>query len=165
VEKEDGGVHPPFKARMCIFWAWNVFACSTHLVIVVGGKDMDKIIVVIWLLSPTENWSQRVRSSEIWALDVRFWKSVIYFWNPSSWVPLGRLKDFWMSLEISYRDVAWVSKEKNVDSKFSLNLSKVFLDEAMFVLAIQSYHISEKSTPRPLLILLRVVMTWSLSVT
>ena len=48
-----------------------------------------------------------------------------------------------------------------MDSKFEANLSKVFLVLAIEVSAILSHHISEKETPCPLLILLRVVMTLS----
>jgi hypothetical protein len=65
LENEEGGIHPFFSARIRIFWAWNVFACSTHLIRVVGGEDIDRIMVVSWLSRPTENWSHRVRSSEI----------------------------------------------------------------------------------------------------
>ena len=50
-----------------------------------------------------------------------------------------------------------------MDSKLDVNLSKVFSELAMEVSAILSYHISEKETLRPLLILLSVVMTLSVS--
>ena len=50
-----------------------------------------------------------------------------------------------------------------MDSKLDANLSKVFSELAMEVSAILSYHISEKETPHPLLILLSVVMTLSVS--
>ena len=50
-----------------------------------------------------------------------------------------------------------------MDSKLNANLLKVFLVLAIEVSTILSYHISEKETLRPLLILLRVVMTLSLS--
>jgi hypothetical protein len=46
LENEEGGSRPFFSARIRIFWAWNVFACSTHLLRVVGGEDIDKIMVV-----------------------------------------------------------------------------------------------------------------------
>ena len=52
---------------------------------------------------------------------------------------------------------------KNVDSKLDVNLSEVFLELAIEVSAILSYHISEKETLCPLLILLSMVMTLSLS--
>ena len=51
-----------------------------------------------------------------------------------------------------------------MDSKLDANLSKVFSELATEVSAILSYRISEKETPRPLLILLSVVMTLSVSV-
>ena len=54
----------------------------------------------------------------------------------------------------SKRAVALVSKGKKVVLKFSTNFSKVFSVAAIVVLASLSYHISEKGTPRPLLILL-----------
>ena len=53
------------------------------------------------------------------------------------------------------RAVALVLKGKKVVLKFSMNFSKVFSVAAMVVLASLSYHISEKGTPRSLLILLR----------
>ena len=64
----------------------------------------------------------------------------------------------------SKRAVALVSKGKNMELKFSTNLSKVFSVAGMVVLASLSYHILEKGTPRPLLILLRVVVICRLSV-
>ena len=42
-----------------------------------------------------------------------------------------------------------------MDSKLEANLSNVFSELAIEVSAILSYHISEKETPRPLLILLK----------
>ena len=77
--------------------------------------------------------------------------------------PSGRLNDLWESLVSSNWAVVLVSLGKNVDSKLEANLSKVFSKLATEVSAILSYHISEKETPRPLLILLRVVMTLSVS--
>ena len=59
--------------------------------------------------------------------------------------------------------VALVSYRKKVDSKLDANLSKVFSELAIEVSTILSYHISEKETPRPLLILLSMVMTLSVS--
>ena len=50
-----------------------------------------------------------------------------------------------------------------MDLKLDVNLSKVFSVLAIEVSAILSYHISEKETPRPLLILLSVVMILSVS--
>ena len=50
-----------------------------------------------------------------------------------------------------------------MDSKLEVNLSNVFSELAIEVSAILSYHISEKETPRPLLILFNVVMTLSVS--
>ena len=50
-----------------------------------------------------------------------------------------------------------------MDSKLDANLSKVFSELVIEVSAILSYHISEKETPRPLLILLSMVMTLSVS--
>ena len=50
-----------------------------------------------------------------------------------------------------------------MDLKLDANLSKVFSELAMEASAILSYHISEKETPRPLLILFRVVITLSVS--
>ena len=50
-----------------------------------------------------------------------------------------------------------------MDSNFEVNLLKVFSELAIEVSAILSYHISKKETPRSLLILLRVVMTLSMS--
>ena len=50
-----------------------------------------------------------------------------------------------------------------MDLKLDANLSKVFSELAMEVSAILSYHISEKETPCPLLILLSMVMTLSVS--
>ena len=47
-----------------------------------------------------------------------------------------------------------MSKGKKVVFKFSMNSSKVFSVAAIVVLASLSYHISEKGTPCPLLILL-----------
>ena len=87
----------------------------------------------------------------------------MYFWNPSSIKPSGCLNDFWASLVSLKRAVALVSYGKKVDSKLDANLSKVFSVLAMEVSAILSYHIFEKETPRPLLILLSVVMTLSVS--
>ena len=52
--------------------------------------------------------------------------------------------------------VALVSKGKKVELNFSVNFSKVFSVAAIVVLASLSYHISEKGTPYPLLILLSV---------
>ena len=54
---------------------------------------------------------------------------------------------------------------KGVESgfEFFVNLSKVFSEEWMEESAILSYHISVKEAPLPSLILLRVVMTLSLS--
>lgn len=78
-------------------------------------------------------------------------------------VPSERLRVFWTKVESSRRAVALVSKGKNVDSKFSVNFSKVFSEAARAELFSLSYHISEKETPRPLLILLRAVMIFSVS--
>ena len=50
-----------------------------------------------------------------------------------------------------------------MDSKFEANLSKVFSELVIEVFAILPYHISKKATPRPVLILLRVLMTLSMS--
>ena len=63
----------------------------------------------------------------------------------------------------SKRAVALVSYGKKVDSKLDVNLSKVFSVLAKEVSAILSYHISEKETLCPLLILLSMVMTLSVS--
>ena len=100
-----------------------------------------------------------VISSVIPALAERFWKLVMYFQNSLSVMPSGCLKDFWASLVSSKWAVALVSKGKKVELKFSTNLSKVFSVEATAVLAILSYHILEKGTPWPLLILLSTIMT------
>ena len=108
--------------------------------------------------SPSKNWSMRVTSSVIPALAARFWKLVIYFWNPSSGTPSRHLKDFWGSLVSSKQAVALVLKGKNVELKFLMDLSKVFSVEAMVELAILSYQILEKGIPCPLLILLSTVM-------
>ena len=77
--------------------------------------------------------------------------------------PSERLNDFWASLVSLKRAVALVSLGKNVDSKLDANLSKVFSELVIEISAILSYHISEKETPCPLLILLNVVMTLSVS--
>ena len=58
----------------------------------------------------------------------------------------------------SKQAVALVLKGKNMELKFLTNLLKVFSVEGIVVLAILSYHISEKGTPHPLLILFSVVM-------
>ena len=50
-----------------------------------------------------------------------------------------------------------------MDSKFEVNLLKVFSELVIEVSAILSYHISEKETQCPLFILLRVVITLSTS--
>ena len=47
-----------------------------------------------------------------------------------------------------------MSKGKKVVLKFSMNFLKVFSVAVMVVLASLSYHILEKGTPHPLLILL-----------
>ena len=60
--------------------------------------------------SPRENWSIRIMSPVIPALEALFRKSVMYFWNPSSMVPLDVFMDFCTSLESSKRVVALVSK-------------------------------------------------------
>ena len=73
------GSRPPFSARIRIFWAWNTLACSIHFVMVVGIEDIERIIVASCWSSPKENWSMRVTSSEMPALEARFWKSVMYF--------------------------------------------------------------------------------------
>ena len=61
---------------------------------VIGIEDMERIMVASCWSSPRKNWSMRVMSLEIPALEARFWKSVIYFWNPSSMMPSGRLNNF-----------------------------------------------------------------------
>ena len=94
-EYEEKGSLPPFRARMRIFCTWKVFACSIQVATVVGMVAMERTTVASCWSSPSENWSMRVTSSVIPALAERFWKSVIYFWNPSSMIPLGHLKDFW----------------------------------------------------------------------
>ena len=58
----------------------------------------------------------------------------------------------------SKQAVALVSKRKKVELKFSTNLSKVSSVPAIAVLAILLYHISEKGTPLPLLVLLSAVV-------
>ena len=103
------GSCPSFRARICIFWAWNTLACSIHFATVVGIEDMESIIVASCWSSLRENWSIRVTSSEIPALEVRFWKSVMYFWNPSSIIPSGHLNDFCVGLVSSNLAVALVS--------------------------------------------------------
>ena len=60
--------------------------------------------------------------------------------------------------------VALVSKGKKVELKFLMNLLKVFLILAIVVLAILSYHISEKGIPLSLLILLSAVVIFHSSV-
>ena len=59
-----------------------------------GIEDIESIIVASCWSSPRENWSTRVMLSEMPALEARFWKSVIYFWNPLSIIPSGRLNNF-----------------------------------------------------------------------
>ena len=86
-----GGSRPPFRARICIFWAWNTLARSIHFAMVVGIEDMERIMVASCWSSPRENWSMRVTSSEIPALEARFFKLVINFWNPSSMTLSGHL--------------------------------------------------------------------------
>ena len=120
----------------------------------VGMVAMERIMVASCWSSPSENWSMSVTLSVIPALAERFWKSVMYFWNLSSMIPSGHLKDFWESLVSLKRAVALVSKGKKVELKFSVNFSKVFSVAAIVLLASLSYHISEKGTPHPLLILL-----------
>ena len=66
------GSRPPFKVRIHIFWAWNTLACSIHFATVVEIVDMERIIVASCWLSPRENWSMRVTSSEIPAFEARF---------------------------------------------------------------------------------------------
>ena len=39
------GSHPPFSARIYIFWAWNTLACSIHFATVVGIEDIERIMV------------------------------------------------------------------------------------------------------------------------
>ena len=58
----------------------------------------------------------------------------------------------------SKQAVALVLKGKNMELKFLMNLLKVFSVEGIVVLAILSYHISEKGFPHPLLILFSMVM-------
>ena len=132
---EEKGSLPPFRARMRIFCAWKVFACSIQAATVVGMVAMERIMVASCWSSPSKNWSMRVTSSVIPALAERFWKLVIYFWNPSSMIPSGHLKDFWESLVSSKQVVALVSKGKKVVLKFSMNLLKVFLVPVIVVLA------------------------------
>ena len=55
--------------------------------------DIERIIVVILWSSLRENWSIRVMSSVIPALQERFWKLVMYCWKSLSKVPSGRLMD------------------------------------------------------------------------
>ena len=56
-----------------------------------------------------------------------------------------------------------VSKGKNVELEFSTNLLKVFSVAGMAELASLLYHISEKGTPHPLLILLSAVVICQVS--
>ena len=163
-EYEKKGSLPPFRARMHIFSTWKVFACAIQAATVVGMVAMERIIVASHWSSPSENWSMRVTLLVIPTLAERFWKSVIYFWNPPSMIPSGHLKDFWESLVSLKRVVALVLKGKKVELKFSTNLSKVFLVAATAVLAILSYHISEKGIPFPLLISLSIVVIFRSSV-
>ena len=85
------------------------FGCLIHFVTVVGIEEMERIMVVSCWSSPRENWSMRVTSLEIPALEARFWKSVMYFWNLSSIIPSGHLNDFWASLVSLNLAVALVS--------------------------------------------------------
>ena len=61
-EYEEKGSLPPFKARICIFCAWNVLACSIQAATVVGMVAMERIMVASCWSSPSENWSMRVTS-------------------------------------------------------------------------------------------------------
>ena len=67
------------------------------------------MIVRCWS-SPRENWSIRVMSLVIPALEVMFRKLVMYFWNPSSVVLLDVFMNFCTSLESSKQAVALMSK-------------------------------------------------------
>ena len=67
---------------------------SIQFFIVVGMGVMERIMIVRRWSSLRENWSIRVMSLVIPALEVMFRKSVMYFWNPSLVVPSDVLADF-----------------------------------------------------------------------
>ena len=71
-EYKKKGSLPPFRARIRIFCAWNIFACSIQAVTVVGMVAMERIMVVSCWSNLSKNWLMRVTSSVIPALAERF---------------------------------------------------------------------------------------------
>ena len=71
-EYEEKGSLPPFRARIHIFCACNVFACSIQAMTVVGMVAMERIMVASCWSNPSKNWLMRVTSSVIPALAERF---------------------------------------------------------------------------------------------
>ena len=62
--------------------------------IVIGMGVMERIMIVKCWSNLRENWSIRVMSSVIPALEAMFRKSVMYFWNPLSVVPSDVFANF-----------------------------------------------------------------------
>ena len=52
---DEEGSLPPFRARMCIFCTWKVFACSIQAATVVGMVAMERIMVASCWSNPSEN--------------------------------------------------------------------------------------------------------------
>ena len=71
-ECEGKGSLSPFRVRIRIFCAWNVFACSIQVATVVGMVAMERIMVASCWSNPSENWLMRVTSSVIPTLAERF---------------------------------------------------------------------------------------------
>lgn len=117
---------------------------------------MDRIMVEICLSRPMKKWMMVVSLSLNLTLLDKFSNSLIYSWNPLLGVLPSSLPGFWNNLDMSQWAFILVLKGLKFWLKSTLNLAEIFSSALTSGLAILSYHFSEKATPFPIFILLRI---------